>query len=228
MAIIKCPNCGKFNLKTIEESYIGKKVKCPKCNNIVMIEREELTDNNREKIDRLLTMLDDEKIDNTLFNSNSYDQQQENTVSSQEEYTEQAAYSVLYEIELFFKKMILGIVKYIFIKLPPTILRFLTKTFPLVTRISKICLLSLIWIVLLLWPLLIWKYNYFSNYISNTQLESLAVHQPFIFISNHTTLWFSITCIWIVLAGVGSLWGLTAITIKKWKFRWKQHKNRSN
>ena len=137
--------------------------------------------------------------------------------------------SILDQMEEGLKKMIIGLLKYVFIVSPPKLFRLLSATFPWLVKLIKITFLLFIFLILLLWPLLpLWilNENYIACCISNETVMLLSELQPFIFIGENQKIWFSISATWVTLALMGSIWGVAKVSTKKLKIR-RLRKNNS-
>lgn len=119
-------------------------------------------------------------------------------------------------------RMIYGIFRFIFIRVPCFIRDIILEWFPTLLKFLKVTVLFLIWCLIILSPIVLFSYNSYekkihhgSDYTSSFQdilyfiinLEFLKTSSQF---SENYMIW-----IWSILGVMGSVWGILYIRRKK-------------
>jgi len=116
-------------------------------------------------------------------------------------------------LEQFFRRMIWGVFRFIFVDSPQKIVRFLVQSFPWIVRLVRVILYAAVWICLTFWPLLVANYAVRIGHQSMNGLRE--------YVQMHGNQVSCISYIWSGICIVGSLWGLA-----KWSAIHRARKHR--
>lgn len=111
----------------------------------------------------------------------------------------------LHELELLFRKMIVGIFRFIFLIFPNAIKRLFIFCFPKAVRVVRVLCIFAAWLTLVIWPLIItyWIPQKFPG-----------VHMP-AFVTDNPGMTYFGCWTWVALAIVASIWGAVYVRLKQ-------------
>lgn len=110
----------------------------------------------------------------------------------------------LHEIEILLRKMLVGVVRFIFRVLPRMIRHLVIFVFPWSLRLIRIVAILAVWLGLVFWPWIV--VSWVPKQFPSVQMPAFLNEKPLI----EFGVWG-----WIVLALVGSGWGLVHVSIKR-------------
>ncbi len=116
------------------------------------------------------------------------------------------------EVESLLVRMLIGTVRFPFVRLPRWIHRTLRFLFPTAVRVIRICFLAAVLCLIVLGPAAyVFYFDSINNWLSDKGFSSLT--SPF---RNHpvVTSWTCYT--WAILTGIGAVWGAMYVTRKRW------------